>query len=116
MIHENKPQDIERSLPELIDATVITTSSEFTVADRIELKSHDSLRTTLLAKIIRVMSLNILPDNIGQHTILQNMNLQVSIEMLRLIKYLICTYAMIFSAIPFIRWIVSTFVYLNSTQ
>jgi hypothetical protein len=109
MMHMNKPQDIESS--ELVlDVTVLTAttiSSESTLSDieldhndRIESKHLKDSTTSLWAKLVHVLTLNIIPDDI-----LQKMNLTLSVELFRLFKFLVWTYSLIFSMIILIRWI-----------
>jgi len=118
MMHAKKPQDIESSSP-LVDETIITTGSDSPVSNMShhdESKNHNGSGKTLRAKVFHVMAMNILPDNIVQSAILQKINLTVSVELFRLTKYVMWTYAMIFSAIPLIRWIVSRCILLEVKQ
>ena len=113
----SKPQeDIENSV-QVLDITVLTTrSSESTVSDvdqdhvydQRESKYPNNSRKSLLAKLKNIMTMNIIPDDIVQHTILQKINLTLSVELFRLVKFLACTYSLILSAIVLIRWIVSS--------
>lgn len=110
-MQKNKPQDIE-SLEQTLDVTVLTTSSEsmapnIDIYDRGESKNPNSSIKTFREQIIHIMTMNIIPDHMVQSTILQRMNLIVSVELFRLVKFCILTYSLILLTIPFIRWIVS---------
>ena len=105
----NKEQDIE-SYPQTLDVTAITTRSESTLSDSclgndpLDSNRQHLTSNTFRVKVYDAMTRNLLPDEFVQ---IKKMNHVVSVEMFRLVKYLALIYALILSAIPFIRWVVS---------